>query len=63
MRKGQTQRKGKINVWAGIVGSQVIEPIISQVNLNRARYLELLKTKMKLKKNSSVFGYPVSKTG
>lgn len=45
-RQDHTQRPQKLNVWAGILGSQIIGPFFINGNLNGARYLELLQTEI-----------------
>lgn len=46
MREGHTQRPVKVNVWAGIVGNQVIGPIFFAETLNGVRYLEFLQEEL-----------------
>lgn len=40
--EGHTQYPEKLNVWAGILGDQVIGPLFIQGNLNGAVYLDML---------------------
>ena len=42
MRETHTQRPQKVNVWAGIIGDQVIGPIYLPANLNGTIYLNFL---------------------
>lgn len=42
IREAHTQRPQKVNVWAGIVGDQVIGPIFFDGTLNAAKYLTFL---------------------
>lgn len=42
MRETHTQRPQKLNVWAGIIGEQVIGPFFFEDNLNGPTYLDFL---------------------
>jgi len=42
--EGHTQRPEKVNVWAGILGDEVIGPIFIEGHLNGETYLDLLQT-------------------
>ncbi|MBZ5796273.1 transposase [Burkholderia contaminans] len=42
MRENHTQHPQKLNVWAGIVGEQIIGPYFIEGNLTAATYLNLL---------------------
>lgn len=42
MRQGNFQERFAVNVWAGIVGTRIIGPILFQGRLNGQRYLEFL---------------------
>lgn len=46
MREGHTQWPEKVNVWAGIIGDQVIGPIFFNGNLNGETYLQFLEEEL-----------------
>lgn len=46
MREGHTQRPGKLNVWAGLLGNHKIGPFFIDGNLTSQLYLELLETQI-----------------
>ncbi|KAJ8941495.1 hypothetical protein NQ318_005218 [Aromia moschata] len=43
MRELHTQNPEKVNVWAGIIGENIIGPFFIDVNLNGETYLALLR--------------------
>lgn len=45
VRESHTQDKDKVNVWGGILGSEVIGPFFIEGNLDGPKYLELLQEK------------------
>lgn len=42
----RTQYSQKVNVWAGILGGNIIGPFLINGNLNAAKYLELLQNQI-----------------
>lgn len=42
LREGHTQRPQKLNVWAGILGNNIVGPLFIDGNLNGDKYLDML---------------------
>lgn len=42
-QESHTQRRGKVNVWVGMIGHRLLGPYFFEENLNAARYLDFLR--------------------